>query len=195
MNQSQSIAKLTEALHKAQAEMQNPTFDAYNPHFKSKYASLATVREAVLPVLNKHGLTLTQFPKSEGTYAGCVNLLAHVSGEWLSGESLFPVDKMTAQGAASAITYARRISMQSIGGVVGEEDTDGNGDGKKEDIKKMDEKTVTDFLTSINDSSSMADLQKAYGAAYKAAEKAGDKAAQERFIKAKDNRKASLEKK
>ena len=123
---SDTIAKLTESLLAAQAEMKNPNFDSENPHFKSKFASLAAVRETVMPVLHKHGLLLTQFPKSFDGYCGIVNRLMHKSGEWLEEECLLPLDKNNAQGAGSAITYARRYSLQSIAGVVAEQDDDAN---------------------------------------------------------------------
>lgn len=128
MNSSSSITKLAEALKVAQAEMKNPHFDAKNPHFGSSYASLVSVREAVIPVLNKHGLSVTQFPKChpERAYAGCVSRLMHSSGEWIEEECLLPMGKETAHGAGSAITYARRYSLQSIAGVVADEDDDGN---------------------------------------------------------------------
>jgi hypothetical protein len=130
MNSSATIKELASALEKAQAEMSNPTFDSTNPHFKSKFASLAAVREAVLPVLNKHGLSVTQFPKAEDGKAGCVNRLMHRSGEWLEDECLLPLDKNNAQGAGSCITYARRYSLQGIGGVVADEDDDGHAASK-----------------------------------------------------------------
>lgn len=126
MQTSNSISKLAAALVKAQSEMKNPDFDAQNPHFKSKYASLVSVRKAVLPVLNKHGLALAQYPKTEDTRAGCVNVLMHESGEYQIEESLLPLDKMNAHGAGSCITYARRYSLQSIAGVVADEDDDAN---------------------------------------------------------------------
>ncbi len=63
MNSSPEIDKLSLSLIAAQRDMKNPAFDAKNPHFGSKYASLVAVREAVIPILNKHGLALTQFPK------------------------------------------------------------------------------------------------------------------------------------
>lgn len=126
MNKSEKIDQLALALHKVQAEVKNPAFDSTNPHFKSKFASLVSVREAVLPILNKHGLSLSQFPKAgEGT-AGCVNLLIHHSGQWIEEECLLPLDKNNAQGAGSAITYARRYSVQAIAGVVADVDDDGN---------------------------------------------------------------------
>lgn len=126
MNSSPSTTALCKALAKAQGKMKNPAFDAQNPHFRSKYASLVSVREAVLPVLNEHGLSVAQFPKCVPGFAGCVNRLMHESGEWLEEECLLPLDKATAHGAGSAITYARRYSLQSIAGVVADEDDDGN---------------------------------------------------------------------
>ena len=133
MNKSPSIANLAAAMAKAQAQMHNPRFDSTNPHFKSKFASLAAVREAVIPVLAKHGLSLTQFPVTHEGSAGCVNHLAHESGEWMEETFLIPTDKNNAHGYASALTYAKRLSMQSVAGVVGDEDDDGNAaaDGVK----------------------------------------------------------------
>ncbi len=127
MNRSESIAQLAAALAKAQGNLKNPHFDSMNPHFKSKFASLAAVREAVIPTLAAHGLSLSQWPVSNGTSAGCVTLLAHDSGEWLEEVFTIPIDKANAHGYASAVTYAKRISMQSVCAVVGDEDDDGNG--------------------------------------------------------------------
>lgn len=124
---SDSIKELATALAKAQAEMHNPRFDQVNPHFKSKFASLAAVREAVIPVLAKHGISLSQWPMCEGNNAGCRTVLAHASGEWMDESFLIPVDKQSAHGYASALTYAKRLSMQAVCGVVGDEDDDGNG--------------------------------------------------------------------
>jgi hypothetical protein len=126
MNSSQEIDKLAAALVAAQKEMKNPSFDAKNPHFGSKYASLVAVRESVVPVLNKHGLAITQFPKYGNGYAGCVSRLMHTSGQWLEEECLLPVGKETAHAAGSCLTYTRRYGLQSIAGVVADEDDDAN---------------------------------------------------------------------
>lgn len=130
------MTALFKALCKAQAEMKNPAFDAMNPHFKSKYASLASVREAVLPVLHKHGLALAQFPKAIPGFAGVVNMLMHESGESLQEECLLPLEKPNAHGAGSCITYARRYSLQGIAGVVAEEDDDANASVKTSGVHK-----------------------------------------------------------
>lgn len=137
MNSSTEIGKLATALVAAQKEMKNPAFDAKNPHFNSKYASLASVRESVLPVLNKHGLAITQFPKYGNGYAGCVSRLMHVSGEWLEEECLLPVGKETAHAAGSCLTYTRRYGLQSIAGVVADEDDDANAAVAKPAVKSV----------------------------------------------------------
>lgn len=127
MNKSDTIGKLAEALAKAQGELKNPHFDAVNPHFKNKFASLAAVRDVVIPAFTKHGLSVSQWPVGADGHAGCKTILAHASGEWLYESFIIPVDKQNAHGYASAVTYAKRISLQSIAGVVGEADDDGNG--------------------------------------------------------------------
>ena len=47
---------LASALAAAQGEMSNASKNAKNPHFKSTYADLASMRDAVIPVLSAHGL-------------------------------------------------------------------------------------------------------------------------------------------
>lgn len=126
MRQSESIGGLLTALAEAQKELKNPGFDSVNPHFKSKFASLAAIRSEVVPVLAKHGLSVSQWPIAENGSAGCRTVLGHKTGEWIEETFLIPVDKPNAHGYASAVTYAKRISMQSVASVVGDDDDDGN---------------------------------------------------------------------
>lgn len=126
MLKSDSIKELSAALAKAQAKLKNPHFDSTNPHFKSKFASLAAVRNEVIPAFASEGLSITQWPVAEGNYAGCITHISHASGEWMEERFLIPIDKANAHGYASAVTYAKRISMQAVAGVVGDEDDDGN---------------------------------------------------------------------
>ena len=75
------IEKLTEALAAAQAEMKNAPLNKVNPHYKNRYADLAAIRDATIPSLAKHGLTLTQ--RCEFTEGGAyllITTLAHKSG-------------------------------------------------------------------------------------------------------------------
>lgn len=71
---SASLAALSQALAQAQAELKNPPKDRVNPHFRSKYADWATVRDWMLPVLNRHGLSVVQLPcEWSGRPAGLVH--------------------------------------------------------------------------------------------------------------------------
>lgn len=126
MNKSESIKELATALSKAQAEMANAKKDTSNTFFKSKYADLASVREASFPALTKHGLSVTQFAvPSEKEEVIIETMLMHSSGEWISGQMAVPVTKADAQGYGSAATYCRRYSLAAAVGIAPEED-DGN---------------------------------------------------------------------
>jgi hypothetical protein len=124
---SEPINELAGALAKAQAEIQNPKLDSVNPHFRSKFASLAAVRNAIMPVFAKHGLSILQDLKNESGGIACTTLILHASGQKLTLGPLFmPSMKPDAQGLGSAATYARRYSLLSLAGVAGEPDDDGN---------------------------------------------------------------------
>lgn len=126
MQKSEQIDLLAAALVKAQAELKNPSFDSQNPHFRNKYASLATVRDTVTPTLAKNGLSVVQLIGQKDGGITCETVLLHISGQWLSEAMYMPATKQDAQGYGSAITYARRYSLMAICGVVGDEDDDGN---------------------------------------------------------------------
>ncbi len=127
MNKSDSIAKLAQALVAAQAEVKNPAKDAFNPHFKTKYADLASVRDAVVPVFARHGLAVVQSLHSADRGPTIATTLLHSSGEWMEAGSLtIPASKQDAQGYGSAITYGRRYMLLAVAGVVGDDDDDGN---------------------------------------------------------------------
>ena len=114
---------LASAMAAAFAEIEAATKGANNPHFKSKYADLSAVIEAVKPPLIAHGLFFTQL---ENDAAHQSNLLGHAGGEEKSLGKLFvPANKRDAQGFGSALTYARRYSLMTAFGVPAEDD-DGN---------------------------------------------------------------------
>lgn len=125
-----SLSPLNEigaALAKAQCEMQNPGFDKQNPHFRSKFASLASVRNAVVPVMAKHGISVIQDLKTDGNCVLCTTILTHSSGQQMRfGPFAMPATKPDAQGFGSASTYARRYHLMAVAGVVGDEDDDAN---------------------------------------------------------------------
>lgn len=125
MKQSDTIANLAAAMAAAQSEMGAAIKGSSNPFFKSKYADLGSVIEAIKPHFAANGLSYVQFPISSENAVGVTTRLMHSSGEWLEQEYYIPLGKMDAQSAGSAITYARRYALQAIAGIPAEDD-DGN---------------------------------------------------------------------
>jgi len=120
------MSEIAKAFIKAQSEMRTPKKGNSNPFFKSKYADLNSVLEAVLEALHNNGIAILQPTVFIDGKSFVNTVLLHESGERLEGftEILFskPND---AQAQGSGITYARRYGLQSICGV-GAEDDDGN---------------------------------------------------------------------
>jgi hypothetical protein len=125
---NEPINELATALAKAQAEISNPKFDSTNPHYKNKFASLAAVRNAIVPAFAKHGLSLLQELATTPEHCiSCLTIILHSSGQSMRlGPLVMPASKADAQGYGSAATYARRYSLLAAAGVVGEEDDDAN---------------------------------------------------------------------
>ena len=129
MTHSESIAEIAKALAVAQKQMKGAAKDSTNPHFRSKYADLSSVREACSEALSVNGIAYAQSSSTviEGDtlYAVVTTMLIHTSGEWLRGELSLPVSRADAQGVGSALTYARRYSLAAFTGIAPEDD-DGN---------------------------------------------------------------------
>ena len=124
MNQSENLDKLAVALAVAQGVIKNAAFDKVNPHFKSKYATLAGVRDTITPSLSENGLSIIQGVSiDDGGYVLTTRLL-HSSGQWI--ESVYPFSVGKPQEMGSAMTYARRYSLSAICNIASEEDDDGN---------------------------------------------------------------------
>ena len=117
---------LAEALAAAQLEITDPAKDAVNPHFRSRYADLATVLKTVRPVLAKHGLAITQTTQVDEQGRLLLVTRLHWRDEELVG--YYPIQPVKAdpQGYGSALTYARRYTIQAIVGVAADDDDDGN---------------------------------------------------------------------
>ncbi len=97
-----------------------------NPAFKSKYLTLDGLHAAILPLLNKYGLVWTTRPEVGQDGPVLAYKLQHVvSRESEIGEMPLMLDKQNSQGLGSAVTYARRYSLCSIIGAVGDSDDDG----------------------------------------------------------------------
>lgn len=131
MNQSETIGALAGALAKAQGAIRFALKDSANPFFKSKYADLASVVEAIRDPLSQNGLSWIQrIHESQREEVRVETVILHDSGEWFScGILSVPVSKADAQGHGSALTYARRYSVSAAFGVAADDD-DGNAAAK-----------------------------------------------------------------
>jgi hypothetical protein len=120
------MQKLISALIKAKAEFQPIHKNKTNPHYKSQYADLDSVLDAVTPALNTHGLAIIQLVGIVDGKTVLETHLYHESGEF--SKSVFPLPETSdPQKIGSALTYARRYSLCAILSVVADEDNDGNG--------------------------------------------------------------------
>lgn len=116
---------LLKALCAAVPDISNPRKDSKNPHYRSTYASLEAVLDAVTLPLQKHGLVLTQTLRSSAGAVELVTTLWHAeSGQHL--ESAVPLNpaKPDPQGVAAATTYYRRLAIKTLLGLA-EVDDDG----------------------------------------------------------------------
>jgi hypothetical protein len=107
--------KATEAVKKANT----------NPAFRSKYADLSGVVEAVVPALNANGIGVIQMPGFDGELVSLTTEMIHESGASVRSVLRLKPTKADPQGVGSAITYARRYSLLAMTGAAPEDD-DGN---------------------------------------------------------------------
>ena len=149
--------KLPAVLAKAQMELKKAIKSADNPYFKSKYAGLDEVIEACRNTLNKHGIAVTQTveytpevtknpPDRDPIIVPPQTILVTtlLYGEQ-SIRSVMPLEykKGDMQSLGSAMTYARRYSLQSICCLATDEpDDDGNkAVGEKNVAAKVNKRT------------------------------------------------------
>lgn len=131
MERSETIGALAAALAKAQGAMEGASKDRTNPHFKSKYADLASIWDACRAALSANGLAVMQTTGGKGQEITVRTVLAHSSGEWVASELSMFAAQNTPQAIGSCVTYARRYSLAAMVGVAPEDD-DGNAASGKE---------------------------------------------------------------
>lgn len=131
MTRSEEIKDFAAAFCLVQAEVEGAKKDSENPHFRSKYADLASIWDACRGPLTKHGFSVIQSPRLVGGgenswIAEVETTILHKSGQFLSDVIAIPVTRADAQGVGSAVTYARRYALSALVGVAPEDD-DGEG--------------------------------------------------------------------
>lgn len=143
MNKSESIAELSKALSKAQAMMKPAAKDSENPHFRSKYADLASCWDAARGPLSANDLAVIQTCDIPEQGAGVIveTTVTHATGEYITGRMFVPVTKYDAQGIGSALTYGRRYGFCAAIGMVADEDDDANSAVGKKAVTETKPKT------------------------------------------------------
>ncbi len=124
---SESIKELAQALAKAQGQMAAALKDSNNPFFKSKYADISSVIDAMRKPFADNGLAFIQAPYTEGDKTYLSARIIHASGEWIEFAGIHvPVVKLNdAQALKSGLTYMRRAQMLAVC-CIEESDDDGN---------------------------------------------------------------------
>lgn len=131
-----SIAKIAEALAKAQAEMVQPEKnktvkvypkkrqDGYQPDpYTFDYADYNAIVEAVRIPLSKHGIAFTHLIDARERELILLTRLIHSSGEYL--ESIYPLPRSgDPKDFGGAITYGKRYCLSAITGCVADDDAD-----------------------------------------------------------------------
>jgi len=120
---SADLSKIVPALLRAQRKTDHAVKDSKNPFFKSSYADLNSVIESCKQNLNDEGILVLQPMISDGMNDYLETSLLHEeSGQFIvSKMRILPPKNM--QDYGSAITYARRYSLQSLV-FIGAEDDD-----------------------------------------------------------------------
>lgn len=137
MRQSENISKISAALNRAQKNMGNAVKDSANPFFRSKYADINSIREAIMPSLLAEGITVLQPPAHAEGKNFIETVLVHESGEFFASMNEVIVAKQNdPQSYLAAQTYTRRGALQAFLNV-GADDDDGNTANGRTETKSV----------------------------------------------------------
>jgi hypothetical protein len=119
---SEQFDAIAAALAKAQGVMDAASKDAANPHFKARFASLASVREAIRKPLSENGIAYIQTLRTNEGAVEVDTRLIHSSGQFIGDTLRVPLAQATPQGVGSASSYGRRYALMAIVGLAAEDD-------------------------------------------------------------------------
>lgn len=122
---SQDCGALFGALAKAQGKIEGAAKGKENPHFRSKYADLASVWDACRAPLSENELSIVQQPFMRGNQTGVRTVLGHSSGQWIACTAMTTPRDQGPQAYGSCVTYLRRYALAAFAGVAPEDDDDG----------------------------------------------------------------------
>jgi hypothetical protein len=149
--ENNEIAKIATALNKAQGVISGAKKDKKNDFFKSNFADLSSVFEAIRVPFAENGLSVTQtMDVIEGGKQILCTKLMHISGEFIESKMLLPSDP-NPQKLGSAITYFRRYSLMAIAGIPASDDDANSASNKPSpQVSFITPKQVADLERLIN---------------------------------------------
>lgn len=166
METSDSIKQIAPALLAAQQAIAFAAKDSKNPAFKSSYANLESVIDAIKAPLNGAGILFSQsFSPSVPGFLSLTTCLIHTSGEWIKDTLNMPLQKQDAQGYGSAATYARRYALAAITGLYQADDDGTEACRPAPKAKSVD---LMALIADMDAADSEAALKAAFAAAWKA---------------------------
>lgn len=134
-----------QALAQANAVIENAVANKRNEHYKSYYADLPSIREAVVKPLAENGLFIMHELVTVENKQYCKTSVVHITGESIS--TLVPLlfDKQDMQSVGKACTYAKKVGITLLLNISHEKDDDGE-ELRKQHEKHKAEKSVEDDL-------------------------------------------------
>jgi hypothetical protein len=162
MQTSESIKSISAALVGFHKEVGKVAKDSNNPFFKSKYASLSNILDAISAPLSSNGLSIVQFPEGDN---GLTTRLVHDSGEWMEATYTMKPVKDDPQGRGSALTYQRRYAVGAILSLNIDADDDGNqasGKGQQQATPLKQAQNGMDWVLKVKECMTQKDLVALY---------------------------------
>jgi len=115
---------LITALVKAQEKIDHVVNDAKNPFFKSSYASLKQVLDTIKKPLNDEGIYLQQISHLSENGVSIETVFMGHGASITSGQVYIPASKNDPQAFGSALSYAKRYSLQMACGIATADEDD-----------------------------------------------------------------------
>jgi hypothetical protein len=151
MKTSESINELAKALANAQGQMKPAIKDSSNPYFKSKYANIASIWEAIRESLYKNEICVLQDAITTEDGVAVYTRVIHSSGQWIEyGPFEVVLQKKDAHSLGSATSYAKRYSLSAALGIVAEEEDDDGNTAKNAIVDYISAEQLHTIETLIN---------------------------------------------
>ena len=126
MKTSEQINEISKAMSIAQGQIQPASKDSTNPHFRSKFSSLAAVWDVIREPLANNGLSVWQDITNHEKGISVETKIVHISGQWVEfGPLVMPVKSHDPQSYGSCSSYGKRYALCAALGVVSSDDDDG----------------------------------------------------------------------